>query len=466
MSKATRLADLVAIHEAFFDDLCRTTASPIVRAWIHDEWDPWFSRWSAATADGDITPSLVREASQGLSQLREHARTQGVTVPDIGSTQPTTPAHVIDPVVAQMDHETNERFWQTTGYKPGQRLDSHDPADAAMIPTWLSIRYQVAQDTNRASQPHAIASVSGAPSGAVHGGGGARAEYARPAPEYARPQRPERVEPVARGERFAEPVRPRAPIDYRQPAVYAPAPGYEHEYDHVGRHGYGGFYRHGSAYPGRWWRSAAGVPVWVESDVNMLTFGDPGATNDPELDALPPPTVDQVPIHPEAQGTPPPGAVPDPGDQGDQGDQDPNAAGPDDGTDAQPDAVSSGHGHGHGGRGRRGGWGGGWGGYGWDGYGYGDDGDVTIENTINVNGNEPSDAQVGWDLFHTIDNVAHAAVSDLDPRNAYKDLDPRRSFGRLNEDGRPGRDGRHHGPTMWGHHHNRRGARFERDGRD
>jgi len=76
----------------------------------------------------------------------------------------------------------------------------------------------------------------------------------------------------------------------------APAPGF---------HGRGGYYRHGSAYPGRWWRGGDGRPVWIESDVNLLLENQPSPD-----DGLPPPSTDDQPIAPDAQGDAPPDRAP------------------------------------------------------------------------------------------------------------------------------------------------------------
>jgi hypothetical protein len=53
------------------------------------------------------------------------------------------------------DRLADTRFWSWTGYKPGQKLDPHDPHDAAMIPIWLEIHAEVVRE----SQPY----VSGEP---------------------------------------------------------------------------------------------------------------------------------------------------------------------------------------------------------------------------------------------------------------------------------------------------------------
>ena len=204
-------------------------------------------------------------------------------------------------------------------------------------------------------------------------------------------------EPAPRGveREYREPVR----VEHRDPVYRAPAPAYapppapyqrpdydaRPRYDYLGYHGRGGFYRHGSRYPGRWWQGSDGRPVWVESDVNLVAELAPPSF----LDDLPPPTPEAVPVAPDAAGTPDPGRVSPPAD--DAGATAPDSAAFDDGADATTDAVSGrhhgGHGGHHGGRGRRRrgyGWGG-YGGWGWDGYGYGypddDNGDVNVEIT-------------------------------------------------------------------------------------
>lgn len=47
-----------------------------------------------------------------------------------------------------MNNETNSRFWDRTGYHPGRSLDRK--RDAKMIPTWLHIRMEVAQEAHQA----------------------------------------------------------------------------------------------------------------------------------------------------------------------------------------------------------------------------------------------------------------------------------------------------------------------------
>lgn len=45
-----------------------------------------------------------------------------------------------------LDKETDARFWAQTGYKPGQRLDPHDPTDRHMAKVWLDVRRKVAAE--------------------------------------------------------------------------------------------------------------------------------------------------------------------------------------------------------------------------------------------------------------------------------------------------------------------------------
>ncbi len=182
-SKSDQLADLVAFHDTFWSGLCRDNpGSAIVHQWVTEQWDPWMIRWNNITWDGaPLGDVLMHRVAAELLQLRELARARGVAVPDIGSATPQAPRYV-DPTVAAIDGETNRRFWQQTGYKPGQKLDPRSRADAAMIPTWVSIRYQVALETaNAADRPtygpgggDQLASVSGGGHHPGGGGGGGR----------------------------------------------------------------------------------------------------------------------------------------------------------------------------------------------------------------------------------------------------------------------------------------------------
>lgn len=63
--------------------------------------------------------------------------------------------------------------------------------------------------------------------------------------------------------------------------------------------GRGGWYRPGSAYPGRWWNGENG-PTWVESDVNLML-----EDQDSPHDDMPPPGTDTHPISDDAKGAPP-----------------------------------------------------------------------------------------------------------------------------------------------------------------
>jgi hypothetical protein len=62
----------------------------------------------------------------------------------------------------------------------------------------------------------------------------------------------------------------------------------------------GGWYRHGSRFPGRWWWGPAGW-MWVESDVNLVAPEEFAPEDSAPENA---PTAQQQPIAPEAQGEP------------------------------------------------------------------------------------------------------------------------------------------------------------------
>lgn len=47
-----------------------------------------------------------------------------------------------------LDRETDARFWAQTGYKVGQKLDQKNPADKAMIKTWLDIFAKVKREND------------------------------------------------------------------------------------------------------------------------------------------------------------------------------------------------------------------------------------------------------------------------------------------------------------------------------
>ena len=58
----------------------------------------------------------------------------------------TNVAGARDDINHEINRRTDERFWAQTNYKPGQRLDRHNAEDAMMIPLWLDLRYDVAQE--------------------------------------------------------------------------------------------------------------------------------------------------------------------------------------------------------------------------------------------------------------------------------------------------------------------------------
>ena len=49
--------------------------------------------------------------------------------------------------------EANERFWNATNYKRGQRLTQSDPADRRMMPVWMDFYRQVLREHAGEAQP-------------------------------------------------------------------------------------------------------------------------------------------------------------------------------------------------------------------------------------------------------------------------------------------------------------------------
>lgn len=71
-----------------------------------------------------------------------HARTQSAPMPpSMPPRQPFSPREIFV-------HETNQRFWTQTGYKPGQKLDMSIPKDREMSKVWMSIFQQVQHEAS------------------------------------------------------------------------------------------------------------------------------------------------------------------------------------------------------------------------------------------------------------------------------------------------------------------------------
>ena len=104
----------------------------------------------AATAATQIRAQKAREVaalqpatvSSKLAQkvARDVARTP--PPPSAPASEQIAHAQALSPPATARDaavQETNRRFWEQTGYKPGQKLDMADPNDRAMSRTWMSI---------------------------------------------------------------------------------------------------------------------------------------------------------------------------------------------------------------------------------------------------------------------------------------------------------------------------------------
>ena len=180
MSKFDQLAHIVALHETYFAALAQKYPhSEQVRQWLTGDWDPFFRRWLDVTADGSpLTEPLITRVSQALSQLRDAARGRGIPVPDLGTATPShapapAPAPAVDPMVAQMNAETDRRFAAQYGVQ--HKLNPRNPHDAAMIPLWLDLRYQVAQEAAELANRQLgteLADTLSSGGGHHHGGGG------------------------------------------------------------------------------------------------------------------------------------------------------------------------------------------------------------------------------------------------------------------------------------------------------
>ena len=104
----SRLDRLVAAHETYWAAVAQNNPrSTAMRDFLRQHWDPWFSRWMEARprldrrqavidATGDLRSQLVpasdntvaafvREASSGLSGLRQLATNSGIPTPDLGT---------------------------------------------------------------------------------------------------------------------------------------------------------------------------------------------------------------------------------------------------------------------------------------------------------------------------------------------------------------------------------------------
>ena len=104
----SRLDRLVAAHETYWAAVAQNNLrSTLMRDFLRQHWDPWFTRWmevrprldrrqASVDAMGDLRSQLVpasddtvaafvREASSGLSGLRQLATSRGIPTPDLGT---------------------------------------------------------------------------------------------------------------------------------------------------------------------------------------------------------------------------------------------------------------------------------------------------------------------------------------------------------------------------------------------
>lgn len=154
-----RMAELVAEHERYWSEITeRHPDADIMRWWMSDRWSPFFVDWvdlvshhGLSNNDVDTIAGVLRR----LNGLRGEAQSHGIPIPREGAGTAISgalmgltmsrPREMSIP--EEINDETDRRFWDATGYKPGEKLDHHNPEDARMIPEWIRIRYQVALET-------------------------------------------------------------------------------------------------------------------------------------------------------------------------------------------------------------------------------------------------------------------------------------------------------------------------------
>jgi hypothetical protein len=163
-----KVQTVIAQHEAYWAGLAqRHPNSDLMRWFLTSQWDPFYGRFVDLLAnhglsedDQDVLASVLAQ----LKAIRHTAKQYGIALPpvddaavmglDIGYPHvPVTADDARDLADAmterspaqELDDATDQRFWATTGYKPGQKLNPHDPHDRKMINAWLRIRYEVAQ---------------------------------------------------------------------------------------------------------------------------------------------------------------------------------------------------------------------------------------------------------------------------------------------------------------------------------
>lgn len=180
-----KLANLVAEHERFWGELGqRNPEHDTVRWFLSSDWDPFYTRWVQLVGEhglGDDDLDVLAQELHALNDLRLTAAHYGIPVPPVDAATLSDGAiagleigypHVVrdpssqeiatevseiasaDTPEQQIDAATDQRFWQETGYKPGQRLDRHNARDRHMINTWLRIRYEVAQEFAQQNAAH------------------------------------------------------------------------------------------------------------------------------------------------------------------------------------------------------------------------------------------------------------------------------------------------------------------------
>lgn len=158
-----RMDHIVATHETYWAGVAQHHPdSELMRWWITQKWDPYFAHWTELVTQHGITANdadVIADELRALNGLRGEAEAHGIPLPPAFRSGTAITGLTIgfphafrrenddgDDTHAEIDRETDARFWAETGYKPGQKLDPHDHDDRHMINAWLRIRYEVAQE--------------------------------------------------------------------------------------------------------------------------------------------------------------------------------------------------------------------------------------------------------------------------------------------------------------------------------
>lgn len=117
---------------------------------------------AAMHLDAAATAPDPQTAQQNIAAAATAAQVASQKTREAAQLQPPTVSPQLAHAAAQASDErtamlkmTNKLFWESTGYKPGQKLDPKNPQDVKMMPVWMRIFEQVQRERLAQKPPSA-----------------------------------------------------------------------------------------------------------------------------------------------------------------------------------------------------------------------------------------------------------------------------------------------------------------------